>query len=209
VVTDAGLARRLPASMEGTFVFHSVRGALASLSLLVVAVLIYQGPRPAVAQTTPSGPSIDTLAAAALTVDEAGPGFAVQNQGPTDDNIAYVATYSRGLPNPGSVGIVLRLDDTSSTQTVAQALLAGIQHTGGIANFASASATPPALGTNAVYYAITGSAGSDPVTGGVIAWQQGPVLAVVFAAGVDIDPDVVTLAQMQEQKLAAALSSGN
>lgn len=171
--------------------------------LLTLTALISLG---TAAAAQPAQPTIAALQSAALTVDEVGTGYAVQNQGPTDDNLAYVVTYARSLPNPAAVGIVLRLDAATSPASAAQLLVAGIQHTIGVDNFMAMMAPPPAaVGMNAVAYTISGSTDGMPVTGGVVVWQQGPVLVAVFEAGLQLDHDIATLATEQEKKLAAVL----
>ena len=183
-----------------------LRPAGALLVVLTLVGLALPGAAPATAQS--GQPTLATLQGAALTVDEVGAGWTVQSQAPSADNLAYVATYQKGLPDPGAVGVTLRLDPSSSTQTVAQATIAAIQHIGGIDDFQAAVAAPPSLGPNAaseVYNTVSGSVNGAPFSGGVVVWQQGPVLVLVFAAGVELDVNVVDLAQQQYSKLAAAL----
>lgn len=186
---------------------RAVRSTVALFVVLALVALAYPGGSAVSAQS--SGPTLATLEAAALTVSEVGAGWAVQNQGPAADNLAYVVTYQQGLPDPGAIGITLRLDPSSSTATVAQATVAGIQHIGAVDDFQSATATPPTLGPNAmneVYTTVSGSVNGAPFSGGVVVWQQGPVLVLVFAAGVELDVNVVSLAQQQYEKLAAGLT---
>jgi hypothetical protein len=178
-------------------------------SAIVVAliVLLAFGARGATGAARAAQPSLATLQSAILTADEVGTGFATVSAGPQADNLAYTATFGQGTAAPTVIGVTLRLDPSSSTETVAQGAIAVLQHIGYLDNFQATPETPPALGANAVAYSITGTEDGMPATGGVVVWQQGPVLVLVFGAGTELNPGIVAIAQKQQQKLAAALGS--
>jgi hypothetical protein len=172
--------------------------AVVALAAFSTARAAAQSPQPALA----------TLQGAALTAGEVGSGFSAVSSGPSADNLAYTVTYAGGSTSaPSVIGITLRLDATSSTQTVAQGAITVLQQIGFITNVQATAETPPNLGTDAVAYAISGLEDNAMATGGVVVWQQGPVLVLVFGAGVDLDPGILALAQQQGEKLAAALGS--
>jgi hypothetical protein len=115
---------------------------------------------------------------AALTDGEVGDGFTAQTADASPDGSAWIATFQRGLPNRAAAGVVLRLTTTTSTVAAAQAIVTGIQQDGGIDGFQATPAPMAPLGTDTVYYVITGSTGRTPVTGGswpgsrVMCWRS-------------------------------------
>lgn len=176
-------------------------------ALVVLGALAWAAP--AVAAT-----SREQLAAAVLTASDLGAGFTSVQAGPGDTPglTSHMAVYLRApsLANPSFMAVVDLLADVGDAGDVDDAAFAE----GFAGGFAAANQTgltlerveAPALGSSTLKYTAAGQIAGLPVSGTMLVWRQGEVIAAVFALGSDA-PDALPYALLQQDKLLAVFGA--
>lgn len=156
------------------------------LAVVLGLVALAAGGAPARAQVD--------LGAAVLTAEETGPGFSTFQTGPVEQATAlgipsYLAVFVRApsLLNFSFEAVAVALVDDNAAQALGQDGLAATidAQLGALAAF-GVTATPapaPEIGRETVRYTVAGTFSGIAVSGDVIIWRQGPLIAGVAAIG--------------------------
>lgn len=156
-----------------------------------------------------AAPVQEQLAAAALTAGELGSGFTRVQSGPVDDLTQqgvtnYMAVYSRttGVGRPTFTIVVDALTDAAASDALPQTdptdQLGALKQFGVTATQVDA----PAIGSNTIKLALSGSVFGQTLDGECIFWRHGGVIAAVCALG-SANPSAEAYAMRQQEKLVA------
>ena len=175
------------------------RGSILLLVLMMVGTSLGTAPRPAAGQSPPLDLYI-------LTVDELGPAYRLMFVGPLPEitemgynhtSLAATRQTARSGLLPEVSGIIL-LD--AATIDVAQAVGLAVQ----MARVQDVAITPLGEfdlgGVSATRYSVGGQVFGFRVSGDVLVWQQGPVIAAVAAISTG-GGDASAVARAQVEKL--------
>ncbi|MFN8557383.1 MAG: hypothetical protein U0531_08535 [Dehalococcoidia bacterium] len=178
-----------------------MRAVLAAL--LVVAAAVWSAPAVQAARTQ------QELASAALTATDLGPGFTAMDVSPQASSqslgeIGHTGLFMRmpSLGNPSLEVVATVLIDVSSAGLIsAQDVAADLDALRG-AGISIDPAPAPAIGQDTVMLKLKGVMAGQPISGDIIGWQQGDVIAAVAVLGTG-SPTALPYATRQQAKLAA------
>lgn len=175
------------------------------MALLALTAVMYAAP--ASAATTK-----EELNGALLSAGELGSGFSVveTNQMESLGVQGTMAGYMRmpSLGNPSIEIVMAILLDVSAADTISTADLARQFEQLERSGVTLTPTTAPAIGDEAVMYTVTAEQSGLTMTGDLVAWRHGNLMAAVLALGTE-QATATGYAARQEAKLAAAFGVGN
>ncbi len=178
---------------------------LLTAIILILGALLWAAP-------VTAAMSREQLAAAALTAADLGEGFTSVLSGPADQLgvAAHMAVYIHAptAANPSLLAVVDVLADASGEEEIDDAAFAAAFTAG----FASANQTgitlqpaeAPAIGRNTLRFTAAGEVAGLPLTGEVLVWRQGDVIAAVLVLGNNAS-SALPYAMQQRDKLLALI----
>lgn len=163
-----------------------------------------------VAQAQPTV-TVASLRDAALAPSDLPAGFQVTTERPSENPVSFSRSMSRSSPNAESVSATLAVSALTPSLSAA-AFVLGARSSSSSRGLDFGTEQPLArFGGDAVFYTIVGLVGGQLVTGAVVSWREGPVVATTFLltttagdAGVAARA-LVDYPDKQRAKLAAAL----